>query len=68
MLCIAKDPASPCVPPTPANALSRVYPLSRPLYIYTLGEPKPAAREYLSWIQSPAGQKIVADSGFVPIH
>jgi phosphate transport system substrate-binding protein len=67
-LCIAKDPASPCTQPTAANALSRVYPLSRPLFIYTLGEPKPAAREYLAWIQSPTGQKIVADSGFIPIH
>jgi len=67
-LCVAKDAASPCMEPTLENAKSRVYPLSRPLYMYTLGEPKAAVAQYLAWIHSPAGQKIVADNGFVPIE
>jgi phosphate transport system substrate-binding protein len=35
--------------------------------MYTAGQPSGAARAYLDWILSPAGQQIVADLGFVPI-
>lgn len=67
-VCLSKDSATPCVAPTPATALSGEYPLSRSLYMYTLGEPQGEIKGYLDWIVSPAGQKIVADNGFVPIR
>jgi ABC-type phosphate transport system substrate-binding protein len=35
--------------------------------MYTAGKPKAALAEYLDWIMGPAGQKIVADLGFVPL-
>jgi len=53
--------------PTAANAISGAYPITRPLYIYTLGEPTSAAAEYLAWIRSPAGQGVVQESGYVPV-
>ncbi|RMD86292.1 MAG: phosphate ABC transporter substrate-binding protein [Candidatus Dadabacteria bacterium] len=67
-LCIAPKEGAPCAEPTAENAKSGKYPLSRPLYMYTLGEATGAIAEYLDWIRSPAGQKIVAERGFVPIR
>lgn len=67
-VCLSKDAATPCVAPTPATARSGQYPLSRDLFMYSLGEPQGDIKGYLEWIISPAGQKIVADNGFVPIN
>jgi len=68
MLSIALDGESPYVPPTTMTAKEGTYPLSRDLYMYTAGEPSGAIAEYLSWILSPPGQKIVEDLGFVPLE
>ena len=66
-VCLARDANTPCVSPTPETAKNGQYPLSRALYMYTLGEPQGAIKDYLDWILSPAGQKIVTDNGFVSI-
>jgi len=60
-----KDGGEP-VMPSIENVQNQTYPIFRPLYIYTVGDPKGKAKEYLDWIKSPAGQKIVSDQGFVP--
>ncbi len=44
------------------------YPIARKLYLYTAGEPSAEVKEYIDWILSPAGQKIVEKEGFVPLH
>ena len=54
--------------PSIANVQSKKYPIARPLYIYTVGEPTGKAKEYLDWIKGPGGQKVLADEGFVPIQ
>jgi len=66
-LCVSAEPGGPCIEPTTETASSGKYPLSRPLFMYTLGEPKGAVRDYIEWIKSKAGQKIVADNGYVPL-
>ena len=43
------------------------YPIARDLYIYTIGQPEGAVKEYLDWILSEEAQQIVADLGFVPV-
>jgi phosphate transport system substrate-binding protein len=68
MLSVALDGESPYVPPTTMTAKEGTYPLSRDLYMYTAGEPSGAIAEYLRWILSPPGQKIVEDLGFVPLE
>lgn len=55
------------VPPTVETALNHTYPISRPLYMYTLGEPSGAVKAYLDWVHSDDGQKIVVRSGYVPL-
>ncbi len=67
VLAIARDDASPFVPPSPQTAAAGDYPLARNLFMYTAGEPSGVLAEYLDWIMSPAGQEIVARLGFVPL-
>jgi phosphate transport system substrate-binding protein len=67
-VCLAKDASTPCVTPTPETAKSGEYPLSRWLYMYTLGDAQGDIKAYIDWILSPAGQKIVTDNGFVAIN
>ena len=43
--------------PTVQTALDGSYPISRPLYIYTLGEPAGAVQEFVQWVLSPDGAK-----------
>ena len=50
------------------TAKSGEYPLSRDLFMFTLGEPQGEVKAYLDWILSPAGQKIVSENGFIPIN
>jgi phosphate transport system substrate-binding protein len=49
------------------NALSGTYPIARPLYMYTDGEPKGAVASYLKFVKGSDGQKIVKKEGFVPL-
>jgi phosphate transport system substrate-binding protein len=70
MLKISKRPGEPGVAPTLANAKKREggYPITRPLLLYTAGEPKAKARALLSWILDVPGQKVVAELGYVPMR
>jgi len=50
---------------TKVNVLSGKYPLARPLFMYTNGAPSGAVKEYLDFILSAEGQKLVEEEGFV---
>jgi phosphate transport system substrate-binding protein len=56
------------VAPTIATVLAHQYPISRPLYMITKGEPTGLSKDYLGFILSHEGQKIVQDQGFVPLQ
>ncbi|MFZ5891877.1 MAG: phosphate ABC transporter substrate-binding protein [Myxococcota bacterium] len=64
---VAKKKGEPSVVPSIATVLDKTYPISRPLFMYTPGEPTPAVHKYLDWVMSDAGQKIVEKTGYVPI-
>jgi phosphate transport system substrate-binding protein len=66
MLKISKKKGEPGVPPTLATALDGTYPIARPLYIYTLGEPTGPVQEFIQWMLGPEGQAIVEKVGYVP--
>lgn len=55
------------VEPTIASTLDKSYPIARPMFMYTGGDPAPHVRKYLDWIISDAGQKIVEETGYVPL-
>jgi phosphate transport system substrate-binding protein len=65
-LCVAQTTTKQgCVPPTASFTLSHKYPLSRPLFMYTLGKPQGNTSSFLIWVQSKEGQHILRKAGFV---
>jgi phosphate transport system substrate-binding protein len=68
MVCISTDGAAACVNPSVATASDRSYPIARPLFMYTNGEPQGAIKEYMDWILSDAGQCILVKKGYAPVH
>jgi len=52
---------------SPETCITKAYPVSRPLYMYTDGEPKGEAAKFIKFILSPAGQKLAEKEGFVPV-
>lgn len=68
MLRVSPGPGKPAVAPSAENALNRSYPITRPLQIYTLGEPTGVVADYLRWIYSDEGQGVVAALGYVPLR
>ncbi len=67
MLRVAKKTGDAAYEANVENTLSHVYPIARPLFMYTLGEPKGAVKKYMEWVHSDTGQKIVAQNGYVPL-
>ena len=67
MLEVATAPGKPYYAPNLENVLAKTYPIARPLYMYSLGEPAGEVKAYLDWILSEEGQKIVEKLGFVPL-
>jgi phosphate transport system substrate-binding protein len=67
VLAVARDANGPYVLPSIATVNDGSYPISRPLYMYTAGEPGGQVKIYLDWVLGP-GQRLVSKLGFVPLH
>jgi len=65
MLCVSKD-GDKCVSPSVETAVDHTYPIARPLFMYTDGEPTGPTKKYLDWILSDAGQCIIQKKGYAP--
>mgnify|MGYP000859068553 FL=1 len=63
---IAVAEGEPYVMPSIETVNHGTYPISRPLYMYSAGEPTGDVAAYLDWILTD-GQELVADIGFVPL-
>ncbi len=66
MPCVKKGEDGDCVSPSVETAIDASYPIARPLFMYTAGEPQGAIREYLDWVLSDEGQCIVYEKGYAP--
>ncbi len=55
------------IEPTIWNIKNGAYPIARDLLLITRGEPSGAVREFIDFIMSPEGQKIVEENGYVSI-
>lgn len=64
---IKKTASDPAVLPSVATALDGTYPIARPLFYYTNGEPTGIIKAYIDYCLSAEGQQIVLDNGFVPL-
>ncbi len=64
---VAKKKGEPSVQPSIASTHDKSYPIARPMFFYTSGEPVPHVKKYIDWVMSDAGQKIVETTGYVPL-
>ncbi len=68
MACIATTDDGSCVAPSVETASDRTYPIARPLFMYTNGEPEGEIKTYLDWILSDEGQCIIQEKGYAPVR
>jgi phosphate transport system substrate-binding protein len=64
-LLIAKG--SDFYPPDANNVIEKTYPLSRPLYFYTNGEPNGVTKLFIDFTLGQKGQQQFIETGFVPV-
>ena len=68
MVCVAKAEGEECVNPSVASASDGSYPVARPLFMYTNGEPAGKLAGYMDWILSDTGQCIIVEKGYAPVR
>lgn len=64
---LSLDKGNGPVSPTPQTILDGTYPLSRALFMYTNGEPSGLTKEFINFILSDQGQKVVSKIGYIPL-
>jgi phosphate transport system substrate-binding protein len=67
MIAVAEDAAGPYVLASVKTVNDGSYPIARPLYMYTAGQPSGPVKDYLDWVVSD-GQALVQKLGFVPLN
>lgn len=55
------------VTPTKRTIQSKEYPIARTLHMYTNGKPKGLVKEYLDFVLSAEGQKLIEEQGFISV-
>ena len=68
LACIATSDPATCVSPSPATASNGSYPIARPLFMYTNGQPTGHIGDYMNWIKSDTGQCIILEKGYAPFR
>ncbi len=66
VIAVAKSQSGPFVVPSAQTVKDGSYPVARPLYMYTAGQPAGQIKDYIDWILN-GGQTLVAKLGFVPL-
>jgi len=68
LACISQKTGEGCVSPSVATASDGSYPVARPLFMYTNGEPGGYVGEYMNWIKSDTGQCIILEKGYASVN
>lgn len=55
------------VAPSLENVRKGIYKVARGLYSNTKGAPQGLAKKFLEYLQSPEGQEIISEKGFIPV-
>lgn len=63
---IKPDSGDPVLP-TPANIANHTYPMSRPLFVLTNGDPAGDAKTFIEFLLSPRGQELVRKHGYLSL-
>lgn len=65
---IQLEQGAEAVMPTEENVRSGAYPIARPLFLYTDGDPESGiVRDFLDFVMTPAGARITSRIGYVPL-
>ena len=67
VLGVKKDAASPAVQPSIKTVHDNSYPVSRPLFFYTPGQPSGVVKAFIDYAKSKEGQAVVEKMGYVPL-
>jgi phosphate transport system substrate-binding protein len=67
VVAVARTVEGPFVMPSVETVNDDSYPISRPLFVYTAGEPTGQILAYLEWVRGE-GQALVPEIGFVPLQ
>jgi phosphate transport system substrate-binding protein len=67
VITVAKDSSGAYIEPTAENIKANTYPISRPLYMCTNGQPQGTVKEFIDFVYSKEGQEIVRKLDFVSI-
>jgi phosphate transport system substrate-binding protein len=62
-----KDDAGQLVEPTTPNIATKRYPMSRPLFLLTNGEPTGPAKTFVDFMLAPRGQELVRKHGYLSL-
>ncbi|MFA5090626.1 MAG: phosphate ABC transporter substrate-binding protein [Candidatus Omnitrophota bacterium] len=65
---VARDDKSEYEAPTIENVINGKYPISRPLFLYTNGQPQGPVKKFIDFCFSKEGQDIVLKTDFVPLN
>ncbi|MEY4672385.1 MAG: Phosphate-binding protein PstS precursor [Planctomycetota bacterium] len=65
---VAKAAGERPVAATIENTIDKTYPIARPLFMYTSGEPQGPVKAYLDWILSDDGQRVLQRAGYPPVR
>jgi len=67
VVAIKKTASDPAILPSEETVLDGTYPISRPLFYYTNGEPTGLIKDFIDYCLSPEGQEKVSEVGYVPL-
>ncbi len=67
VVAVGLDAEGPFVLPSIETVRDGTYVISRPLHMYTVGEPTGEIREFMDWVLTD-GQEMVRELGFVPLN
>jgi phosphate transport system substrate-binding protein len=67
MACVSQSTGGECTSPSVETASDGSYPIARPLFMYTNGEPTGYVGAYLNWIKSDVGQCIILEKGYASV-
>ena len=65
---IAKEKGGGYVAVSAQSAIDGSYPIARPLFMYTRGQPTGETKKYLDWILSEEGQRVLLEEGYAPVR
>ena len=64
---VKKDDKSPAYAPNAETIKNKQYPITRYLYMYLKSRPTGETKQFIDWILSPEGQKVIVSVGYYPV-